>query len=319
MRKHLAGTGLAYKRVLILCSGGIDSIALSSLVATLPRKAAPASIDILYLDHNFRANSQPERDAALAIADKYDLTFHEVKRENNHNQTNLSQNKQDLARTWRYETAIALAHDLNCDTVLTAHHADDQLENVLMNLLGVFDGNQAAMEIERPLAEGLTLMRPLLGVSRKDIADYVQNSGLGWGEDPSNKETDYTRNKLRNVAIPLLHEIAPAGAGKLVHASESLSQDNKVRRELAVALVTAWNAPLNKLPLDKLLALAPNTQSEVVAAWLKMNLPAPRSFAHIHVENITGLFSADNNSETKLPKATVVKTKTALILTKRNC
>lgn len=147
---------------------------------------------------------------------------------------------QDVARKWRRKQLVGLLKALvaeQCDrnedgssrwgAILTAHHRDDSEETMLLKLLrGAHLTNLSGME-ER--SNGFQLnadekyrsigyfLKPLLGLRKNDIVDYLMTNNLEWREDESNAENKYKRNKVRNQLIPLLSEIA--GGEDALHVS----------------------------------------------------------------------------------------------------
>jgi tRNA(Ile)-lysidine synthase len=109
------------------------------------------------------------------------------------------------ARQLRYDWFFELSEQLDFDYILTAHHADDNLETFLINLsrgTGL-EGLKGIPEVNE------TIVRPLLSFSREDIEDYAKTNHLKWREDSSNASTKYLRNKLRHDVIPVLKDINP--------------------------------------------------------------------------------------------------------------
>jgi tRNA(Ile)-lysidine synthase len=109
------------------------------------------------------------------------------------------------ARELRYQWFDALCEQLEFDFILTAHHADDNLETFLINLsrgAGI-EGLTGIPEIND------RKVRPLLKFSRIDIENYAKSHNLKWREDKSNSSKKYIRNKLRHEVIPILKEINP--------------------------------------------------------------------------------------------------------------
>ena len=120
------------------------------------------------------------------------------------------------AREQRYRWFAELCEELGCDGVATAHHADDNLETLLLNLLrgtglkGIC-GMCGTDRLPYQREDGkLLLIRPLLRLSREDIREYALSHGVPWREDLSNGEDCYRRNFLRNRVIPLLRELNPS-------------------------------------------------------------------------------------------------------------
>ncbi|HPA90788.1 MAG TPA: tRNA lysidine(34) synthetase TilS, partial [Quisquiliibacterium sp.] len=118
------------------------------------------------------------------------------------------------ARRRRYAALEAVARARAAVAVLTAHHADDQVETVLMRIArGTGADGLTAMRAERPLSRslpGVVLARPLLSLPRAVVRDYARDHGLRWVEDPSNRDPRMLRNAVRTQVLPALDAVAPA-------------------------------------------------------------------------------------------------------------
>lgn len=111
---------------------------------------------------------------------------------------------EDAARHLRYEALYTECKKAGCEYLATAHNADDQLETTLMKLFQA--ASISALEGIRPLRpanEGsLILIRPVLGCTHAELADYVASEGMLWSEDSSNREDRYLRNAIRHAITP---------------------------------------------------------------------------------------------------------------------
>lgn len=133
------------------------------------------------------------------------------------------QSIQMAARELRYRFFDAVCEQLMAQgkhpVLVTAHHADDQAETVLLNLVrGKHPLSWAGMEGSNPRA-----FRPLLGISRASIAAYAEENRLEYREDSSNASDHYQRNLLRNRVFPLLRDINPQFTQHLREASQEAS------------------------------------------------------------------------------------------------
>ncbi|MCF6295245.1 MAG: tRNA lysidine(34) synthetase TilS [Flavobacteriaceae bacterium] len=192
---------LKESKLLIAISGGLDSIVLTHLCHNLK-----LNIALAHCNFNLRGKeSDADEDFVLQLTD--DLNK-EVFIESFDTETFAKQHKlstQMAARELRYQWFKELAEQLDFDYILTAHHADDNLETFLINLsrgTGL-DGLTGIPEINE------NVVRPLLPFSREDIEEYAKSENLKWREDSSNASNKYLRNKLRMEAIPILKEINP--------------------------------------------------------------------------------------------------------------
>lgn len=127
---------------------------------------------------------------------------------------------QVAARELRYEWFNALLADHALDLLLTAHHADDNVETVLMNL---FKGTGIS-GMHGILAKRDKLVRPLLFATKKKIIDYAQEHALTWTEDASNATDKYTRNFFRHNVIPLVEQVVPNAAANMLDTIERMKE-----------------------------------------------------------------------------------------------
>ena len=196
-------------KLLIAISGGLDSVVLLHLCYKMGLNLALA-----HCNFNLRGNeSDADEDFVLELADDLDL---EVFIESFDTEIYAEKNKlsiQMAARKLRYDWFETLAKQLGFDAVLTAHHADDNLETFLINFTRG-TGLEGLTGI--PIING-KFVRPLLPFSRENIETYAKENHLKWRDDSSNASTKYMRNKLRHEVIPILKGINPS----LLHSFET--------------------------------------------------------------------------------------------------
>ena len=189
------------KKLLIAISGGLDSVVLTHLCKQLNLDFA-----IAHCNFNLRGNeSNADEKFVIQLAEDLNIEafIESFQTEEYANTQKLS--IQMAARKLRYNWFSDLAKQLQFDYILTAHHADDNLETFLINLsrgTGL-DGLTGILEINK------NIVRPLLPFSREDIEEYAKRENLKWREDKSNASTKYLRNKLRLEVIPKLKETNP--------------------------------------------------------------------------------------------------------------
>jgi len=188
-------------RVLIACSGGLDSIVLTHLLKTL-------RLDIALAHCNFtlrKDESDADETFVFDLADKYSVPIFIETFDTKKYAKDTRQSTQMAARELRYAWFAELRKTLGYDYVVTAHHADDDLETFLINLSrgsGIRGLTGIPETNER-------IIRPLLPYSREEILNYAKANQLYWREDSSNAKTEYLRNKLRHDIIPNFKEAAP--------------------------------------------------------------------------------------------------------------
>lgn len=189
-------------KLLIAISAGVDSVVLTHLCKKLKLNFALA-----HCNFNLRGKeSDADEDFVLQLAKALHL---EVFIESFDTEVFAQEHKlsiQMAARKLRYDWFEALSAQLNFDTILTAHHADDNLETFLINFTrGTgLEGLTGIPEVNGKF------VRPLLPFSREAIEAYAKENNIKWRDDSSNASTKYLRNKLRHDVIPILKQINPS-------------------------------------------------------------------------------------------------------------
>ncbi len=256
----LAQIGIgAGEALLVAFSGGLDSTVLLHALSRLARPALRA----VHIDHGLQPKARAWGDLALQKAAEYGVACEvltvKVRRQ--------GQGWEAAARTARYE---ALASCLRPEEVLlVAHHANDQAETVLLQLLrGAGLSGAGGMVPVRPFAKG-RLARPLLGISRAALAQYAAREGLSFVTDESNADTRFARNYVRETVWPLIanrwpkaHEALARGA-RLGHEAHAL-----LEQYLALDVRRCTDAE-GALLLTEFCALSSSAQSFVLRAWIQ--------------------------------------------------
>ncbi|MDO6597303.1 tRNA lysidine(34) synthetase TilS [Oceanihabitans sp. 2_MG-2023] len=183
-------------KLLITISGGIDSVILTHLC-----HQAKLHFSLAHCNFNLRGKeSDADQDFVMQLAEDLDV---EVFIESFETESYAKTNKlstQMAARELRYNWFQELSEQLHFDYILTAHHADDNLETFLINLTrGTgLDGLTGIPEVNE------NIVRPLLKFTREEIENFAKENNFKWREDSSNASTKYLRNKLRQDVIPIL-------------------------------------------------------------------------------------------------------------------
>ncbi len=197
-------------KLLLAVSGGVDSVVLCEL-------CKQAGYNFVMAHCNFQLRGEKsERDELFvkALAEKYGMPVF-VKKFNT-KQIAAEQKKsietaaRDLRYSWFHELAKT-EHSLN--HILTAHHADDNIETVTMNF---FRGTGIA-GVRGMLPRQGKIIRPLLFARRKELETFVAAFNLEFVTDETNFENDYTRNFFRNKILPLVTESYPEAAKNILH------------------------------------------------------------------------------------------------------
>ncbi len=210
-------------RLVIAISGGVDSVVLAHLCKSLKFNFALA-----HCNFNLRGEeSNADESFVLDLAEQLDV---EVFIQNFDTQAYADAHKRSIqmaARELRYDWFNELAEQLQFDYILTAHHADDNLETFLINFTR---GTGLNGLTGIPMING-NVVRPLLPFSREEIESYAKSENIDWQEDSSNASRKYLRNKLRHEVVPILKEINPQLLDSLQNTLENLNDTADIVEE----------------------------------------------------------------------------------------
>ena len=200
-------------------SGGADSVCLLQLLVSI-RALLRIRLLAVHVNHGLRGE-EAVRDEAFcrAFAEAQDIPYSAVSVDVRGEIARSGASVEEAARTLRYtalfDAARKAAMEKTPFRVATAHHADDQAETILLNLLrGSGLRGLSGMQPVRG-----ALIRPLLAVPKKEILDYLDRHGLSYVTDSSNDSDAYTRNRLRHTVLPLLETLVNSQALRHIGAA----------------------------------------------------------------------------------------------------
>jgi tRNA(Ile)-lysidine synthase len=188
-------------RILLACSSGIDSMVMTHLCQKLNLNITLAHCNFCLRGHE----SNLDEAFVVDYASKQDILVFSKQFDTQSFVDNSKYSIQMAARELRYNWFQSLSEQHQFSCVLTAHHADDNLETFLINLSR---GSGLDGLVGIPEKNGLFL-RPLLPFSRDQILQYAQKHQIEWREDSSNVSLKYQRNQLRHKLVTVLKEIYP--------------------------------------------------------------------------------------------------------------
>jgi len=224
--------------ILVGVSGGADSLALMLGLETLG-----FNLVIAHLDHGLRPESASEADFVRNLAETRGMQFVQKRIDVLSVAKNEGQSIEEAARNVRYEFLFEQANLHHAQAVAVAHHADDQVETVLMHFLrGAALPGLSGMSYRRifPLwDEHIPLVRPLLGIWREEVEAFVNQAGLKPQLDLSNQDTTFFRNRLRHVLIPELETYNQQFRKILWRMAEVLGEEEVFLKDLTQ---DAWEA-----------------------------------------------------------------------------
>lgn len=219
--------------VIVGLSGGADSVALLSVMISLGYRCVAAHANFHLRGDESMRDEAHARDIALKLG----AIAIEVKDFDIPARRNTHGGSVEMAcRETRYEWFRELARRYDALAIVVAHHADDNTETMLLNLLR--GSGAAGLRAMLPWANGI--MRPLLSSTRADIEQYLEANHLTYITDSSNLTLDYRRNRLRNEIIPSLESHFPGASGGMrTTIANMLSTERMLNRYLDLLISSA--------------------------------------------------------------------------------
>ncbi|HCQ16906.1 MAG TPA: tRNA lysidine(34) synthetase TilS [Cryomorphaceae bacterium] len=268
---------------LLACSGGLDSVTLLHILVHLGHKPALAHC-------NFQLRGdESDGDEALVkkLAEKHHLPLHTKRFDTQDFATGKGISIQMAARELRYAFFRELMQLHAYQHLLTAHHQDDSLETLLINL-----GRGTGISGLGISGKNGTVLRPMLRLGRMDLQSYAQRHQLQWREDSSNKKVDYQRNFIRHKVVPAFRQAFSSVDSGLRTLFENLESDIRffkyalsqqlgeliekkkdeermpmkplVEKDFAKTLLNAWLSPMGFTDLE---AIVQSLQQESGAVF----------------------------------------------------
>lgn len=222
-------TYLNNKKVLITCSCGVDSMTLLSLAL---ENLSKENIVVAHVNHQRREEAVLEEEYIRMFCKKNDLTLEVLKLSKDY-----VGNFQEWARNQRYEFFESVVKKHKLDVMLLAHHADDNLETILMRLIKTSSLKGYAGIEKFSNYKEILVYRPLLNISKEEILKYASDNNIKYFEDSSNNQDDYTRNRIRHHVIPLLKEENPNIYSAIEKYSETILSVNKLLEKVKLEFI----------------------------------------------------------------------------------
>ena len=235
--------------LIVAVSGGVDSVVmLDRLVASDSRRLVVA-----HVDHGIREESRDDEAFVRTLAGTYGCEFVST-------QLHLGPDaSEDVARQARFAWLENIRETYGAEAIATAHHQDDVLETIIINLTRGTGWRGLCS-----LRETSHRHRPLLGLSKADIVDYALSHDLKWNEDSTNDTLLYLRNRIRSLVIPQLD----AGARRrLLGLYDS---QVRVRQEVDAELDVLTEQTMRDEQIDRysLIMVGESVAIELLRAWL---------------------------------------------------
>ena len=203
-------------KIAIALSGGVDSIVLFHLLVT-EYKDSYKELVVFHINHGLREESYEEAEFVEKFVKDFDVKFYKEELNMSDLERDSHTSEEMLARELRYQAFNKMAKLEGVTKLLTAHHKNDQVENILMRLLTGRSIDHSLAICEEIEMAGLTIYRPLLNSLKAELEEYAKEKNLHYYVDVTNFDTDYTRNNIRHNIVPLLNDINSGSFDNLIN------------------------------------------------------------------------------------------------------
>lgn len=291
---------LENSKLLLATSGGIDSMVLVYLFSELKY-----SIALAHCNFQLRGlESFGDQNFVQEYANANEIPFFLTQFDTKAFANDYKLSTQIAARELRYNWFYELLETENYDYILTAHHADDNIETFLINL-SRGTGLEGLIGIP---AQNDKIIRPLLSFTREEIEAYAKENNIQWREDSSNASDKYLRNKIRHHLVPLLKELNPQFMESFQKTQSYLNDSQELVEDAAIMVyqqVAREEGEMIVFDLDQLLRL-PNYKSYLYQ-WL-------HEFGFTAWDDVYGLVESQSGKQVFSADYRLLKDRGVLIL-----
>ena len=282
--------------VLVALSGGADSTATLAALVFAARRLN-LRLSACHVHHGLRgAEADADAATARALAARFDAPVYV---ENLSRTLREGGNTEERARQARYAALATRARAIQADCIATGHTRDDQAETVLLRMIRGCGPSGLVGILPVATIAGMTVARPLLNCSRREVEAFVEALGVSYCEDSSNRDRRFQRNRIRHDVLPLLRDMNPQIDRALANLAELMRQ-----REASVSGSTVSSDGV--LSIRELLRIPVAQRGETIRHWLAEVRGHRRGLTQRHVAAVLSLLRGPRPSRrVALPGGTV--------------
>jgi len=278
-------------KLLLAISGGIDSCVLLNQFCT----AGKDELTIAYFNHGTAHGKKAEK-VVQKLAEKYQLPL-EI------GETKKKLKSENDFREARWVFLRRTAKKIGAERIVTAHHADDQAETVLFNLVrGTGLAGLAGMT-----ADTGEILRPLLSLPKSEITKYARKHRLNWIEEASNQNVKFSRNRLRKHILPELAKINPQITMALLRTAKQAGEADAFIQKKAAAWLRR-NADKQQIELSKFVKIELVLARVVLREIHRQEIGHTQQLEEVHIAEVLELARSGLGNKQKKCGQLVFKT-----------
>ena len=287
-------------KILVALSGGADSVALTRILITLGYHC-----EVAHCNFELRGEeSNRDEDFVRNFCRSLNIKCHSIHFETRRYAAQQSISIEMAARELRYNWFSKICEESDCQVAAVAHHKDDSVETMLLNLIRG-TGINGLLGI-RP--KNGNVVRPLLCASRQEVVAYLHRMNQTYVTDSTNLEDEYTRNKIRLNLLPLMEEINPSVKDGLVKTASYLNDISKVYQQaIKESIDRIFITPEKEISIEKLM-------NEPAPQALLFEVLSPLGFNSTQVEEVYGSLNGQPGKRFISSQWQVVKDRDLLLI-----
>ena len=269
--------------VLLAFSGGMDSSVLLSLLSE-DAKANGFTLHTAHFNHHIRGD-EAERDAKFCESEskRHGAIFHLGEADVPHLAKLNGTSLEAEGRAQRYAFFEKIMREYNIPILVTAHHADDNAESILLHIIrGSGLGGISGILPCRDFADGLFIVRPLLRAEKQEIIEYCERENISFVTDSTNDDTTYTRNFVRANIIPYLKQLQPNVCEAFSRLARNSFDDNELLSEMACQFIESECSGKSDIPLSTFNSIHRALKSRVLSQQFNKHCGSTLEFVHIN-------------------------------------
>lgn len=287
------------EKIVIGISGGADSICLFHMLFFLKEKWNLTLIPV-HINHNLRSTAKRDEEFAKKFCKERGYQLRVFSKEIKEVAKEKKLTLEEAGRDYRYEVFREVLRQEEADKIAVAHHENDVAETFLFH--SIRGSSIQGLGAIAPKKE--EIIRPLLCMTKKEIETYLVENQLEWVEDETNQDNHYSRNKVRNLVLPLLTELNPKAVEHIANCAEDLREINEyLKNQAKMAFGTCVREEREGLLLleQPFFALPEVLKREVIKLIYENFVKSLKNIGRIHYDMVLEAFLYQTGGKRELP------------------
>ena len=293
------------EHIIVGVSGGADSVCLFHILRQLQAEGF-LTISVVHVNHGLRGDAaQEDEEFTRQLAQQYAISYNSVSVNVEAEAKKRGMSIEEAGRVVRREIFEQYAKEKGASKIALGHHADDQAETVLLNLVRG-SGLTGLCGINPVRGQ---YIRPLLNTSKEAIEEYLKAQDYGWQVDETNFSEDYTRNKIRHKALKYLEEINPKASEHIANSAKHLLEIEEYLRVQTKAAYDYYTQVVDDgICIKELLAKEnPIIQKRVMRECAGNAVGSLKNLTQKNIEAMTTIFDKETGKQIEIGKGFVIR------------